>query len=841
MSPNRLPETADSKCPTPQSGWHRFVAKRFGILMACSLLAWPLAAEIPQLDSMITNAMLLDSYPRLAFLTFTNVIAIFFAMSILRLLNHRNPGHGIFQAAIGDGAAPWGKRRLRCVTLIAVATPLLLSLQFDSEFEAPDYPMLKQVPVPFYCLACIAVSAAAAVAFLMGLGVVKSYLFGSQSNSANYFPFEAIDAKGFSILTRAVDWTASKLRWIGFEAADIQLALYLLMLAMGHKLLLPWIEGDEYLLSSAPSAVVLLLWLLGMTCSGAAYVLDRTKIPVTLSIIAILTVLFAFSGSTRPFRSSPTSVAMNQALETGDASDADLQWAAIKNRMQRLGDLHSNPKGKTLVIVTCPGGGIHAAAWSACVLDQLSKEYVEFKDSVCVISGVSGGSVGTLMFVGNEYEDELLERKVFKTAFPSNEEVVAKLKATSPALELATRSSLEAIAFGTTVDDLYGMVGLSSTDRGERLERHFAGRLAPGLQGKTLRDWGARATEGSVPIVVFNATDAASGRRVLFDSIPTPVRKSTIGLKARPLNYRELLGGEQSSQDVLPTTAARISASFPYISPFTNPDQPSPLGRTVALCDGGYVDNEGIVTAVTWIEYLLRYKFDELNSKESDGRSTFDRILLLRIEPALSRENEVGSEGGNPLAYFRWLVGPVETMMNVRSTSQVERGHLEADLAQIYFDLQGKATTSEEFATLKTAALAQQNERQRNTPILRKLEAAQKARQDWSEGLKDFETRFKGSERSWKSNMQKTPSQKDLSDETDSHATDLKSLVIVESIPFFDSNQVIPLNWKLSKREKLGYLYSWDRTDDINETLRPTLDRYFTRCDQGTGPQSSNP
>jgi hypothetical protein len=315
------------------------------------------------------------------------------------------------------------------------------------------------------------------------------------------------------------------------------------------------------------------------------------------------------------------------------------------------------------------------------------------------------------------------------------------------------------------------------------------------------------------------------------------------------LNYRELLGGDPSSQDVLPATAARISASFPYISPFTKPAQPTPLGRAVALCDGGYVDNEGIVTAVTWIEYLLRHRFDELNSKEKsgDGNSgggsekrdhTFDRILLLRIEPALSRENEMGPGGFDPMNYLRWLVGPVEAMMNVRSTSQVERGHLEADLTQFYFDLSGASLSEEKFAPQKSVASAQQDESQTSLSIPRNLKEAQTARQKWNEELKDFETEFKAKVKTGEIKTKQSPSEREPLVYRRRTSSDVNSIVIVESVPFYDAYQVIPLNWKLSKIEKLGYLYSWKQ---ISGPLRCTLDRYFTRREPNAELQLLNP
>ncbi len=54
---------------------------------------------------------------------------------------------------------------------------------------------------------------------------------------------------------------------------------------------------------------------------------------------------------------------MNAALPLEDQS-----WNAIAARMNRISP---SPKKKTVVLVTCPGGGIHAAAWSTFILEDL--------------------------------------------------------------------------------------------------------------------------------------------------------------------------------------------------------------------------------------------------------------------------------------------------------------------------------------------------------------------------------------------------------------------------------------------------------------------------------------
>ena len=823
----------------------RWIKKRYGLLLLFSLMFWPFLGLIPQLESLVVNGLLLDKYRQLAYLTITNVVAFFFAVSILRVLGARNPGGKTTERLFGDGEAPWGWNRILLVALMAMIAPLFLAFRFGSEFP------YKIQTHCFKTVSTVVVSSAIGVSVLWIVGSMKCLLFGSHKESSNYFPFESRSSVGLPLLKAPLRTLEQNLKRLGFTNTDVQFLLYLLILAAFHRQIAIHLENESYWFSSAPSMLVLLLWLLFMVLSGLANWLDRWRIPTLLVFVLSLTIVMSIRGSTRLLNTFPDNsensfisdilqirdrendlldnygdiTQRRQLIATETAALDDCAWQAITKRMEHL-DKFENKKGKTLVVVTCPGGGIHAAAWASCVLDQLSAEYTEFKDSICVISGVSGGSVGALLFVGSRFERELAKERIYGSAGPSTEEVHRDLKAKSPALELAARSALEPIAFGAAVDDLYGLVGFDGVGRGQRLEDSLHSRLSPGIQNMTLGQWGDRSVEGAIPIVIFNSTDAVTGRRILFDTIPTPQRESSVGLKARPINYRELLNVRNRKVDLRPATAARTSATFPYISPFTRPSCSNEIGDHVAICDGGYVDNEGIVTAVNWIEFLLR----RLASAQTK-KPTFNRILLLRIEPAPVEDRNEPGESGGVWGTIRWLVGPGEAMANVRSASQLERGNLETDLASRDPKLKPQedpvrnGKKQDHIANNSVGAPSQQ-------PIPMKIPAFYKRklpksaiRKDWEQMLDKFES----SEKSLSVPTKILP--KAVMDEGAQVSRD-KLPVIVETITFVEANQSIPLNWKLSNRQKLGYLLAWDICASEGTPLRQTLDRYFHRKDR---------
>jgi len=844
----------------------RNINKRFGIGMMLGLLFWPLIGFISSMEAIVRNALLLESYVQLGFLTSVNSIAIFFCFAIQRRLNERHPG-GWWQFAFGGSSKPWGKRLGVCAFCAAALTPATLAIWFGEDFSTSSFSHF------FWSLATISIALAATWVGLLAVGLAKCKLFGSDASTKNYFPFESRDESGAGVIQNIIAKLKSLfanrfkgLKKFLFEVVeldtiDFQFFAYLLLLACLHWSSTYLLSESELWLTSAPSMVVMLIWIGGMSLAGIANVFDRFRLPIVIIGVLLLTIWQIQFGSTRDIKTLPD-VSKNQfvtrihevtkaendflasmddnrdriqliADETKELEDA--AWNAIVKRMNDVET--SGKKGKTLVVVTCPGGGIHAAAWSACVLDRISIEYPEFAKSICVISSVSGGSVGTLMFVSSRFQNALSGVRMTATPPPTTEEIHKEIRALSPALELAARSSLEPIAYGITADDLYGLITpwLSSSDRGQRLEDSLSLRLPKSQRDLTLGQWGDLANDGKIPIVIFNSTDAVTGRRVLFDSIPTPRRASSVGLSSRPYNYRELLRVNGiDAFDVTPATAARTSATFPYVSPFTKPENASRNGEAVALCDGGYVDNEGIVTAVNWIEFLLK---NRLKRYQTNEEPPFNRILLLRIAPSHNADRNVTPNSNGPAGWFRWLSGPAETIVKVRSASQLERGNLESDLAELNLGLKKtEQTTLEEnirqallLGNQNTAAI-EQSKQQQKTIRHRKTQTAEENRKEWDLMVEELRNEVRSGETGRLQNPETS-----TENEPGQYAVPIESKtnydlpVVVLTVRFENSDQVIPLNWKLSKKQKYWYLLSWSRCAAKGTFLRNTLDDLFKR------------
>lgn len=802
----------------------RLVELRFPLLAIATLLFWaPIACFSSGLRPLAGNVLLVENVYQVASLAWINGLAIIFSIAMLRKLCH------IHRSAIDPNyrTRKWTVD-IYLVALLMSAVAPVIAVHYSHEQLA----LWRETGFGGVFLAEIAISVAG---FLLSLGttwflvVIMGALYGNVAGDQNFFPFEDRDQKALfreQALPHHSEW---------------KMVSYFVLLFICYALALPNVSSfnDGYLSISA--YVVILTWMLAMILSGMSAFLDRTRIPIVALLILLVVALRVASDRANYLPAAPllqpsslTSAVHKlvkaeqlQQNETGEPDPdvareveqakqelEDLAWRAVRARMLRKRN-SARPEGKkVLTVITCPGGGIHAAAWSAYVLEQLDRRYADFSDSIVVISGVSGGSVGTVFFANSRYSSD--------TSQPLD----------GHPWRLASKSSLEAIGQAVVFHDLPSalfppirqqLLPLPGIDRGIGLENSWKERLDAVRKDSSLEAWGTLAVEGEMPIIVLNAMDAVSGRRVLFGSVPTPRRRSLDGRTGRPWDYRELIRDPKTDLHV--ATAARASASFPYVSPFTRPEQSSNLGMTVALGDGGYSDNEGIVTAIDWLDFIAQRALLE-RQQNNVAERLFDRVLLLRIQPGSDADApppDSESQLVKIQSQFRWLSGPLEALASMRTTSQVERGQLEVDLAvsppaQYWLeesaagddpaappDAEVRATSPKR----SSARPSIQSELDRgNIAIQRSIQSQAKSREALLERQiellqQDIEPPAPPAVPALKSVMQELTTQQPDDDEPP---------LLICTIPFVapEPDADVPLNWKLSPRQLTWYRLAWD-------------------------------
>jgi hypothetical protein len=421
----------------------------------------------------------------------------------------------------------------------------------------------------------------------------------------------------------------------GHEMAAIALGVFLFLYVVVGAFFSPSWSTPEH----QPAAMFFLLFLLTMFTwffSGAAFFLDRTRLPVFTTLLAV-SLLTGFVGTDHEFSVKET--ATRDAGRLGP-SEVVRSWESGKRRKN----------SKTVTIVATAGGGIRAAAWTAEVMTRLQEHCSRLSSSVLLVSSVSGGSVGS-MFVVGPYSSE-------NGDYPVQDAELQAIRFN------ASRSSLSAVGWGLAYPDLARTVPIAGSlikqtvDRGWSLENAWATAWRDAHQeAPFMSRWREDVRNGTRPAVIFNATVSESGERFLVASTDTDSKGSKQFFDLFP------------QADIRVATAARLSATFPYVSPLARPSAGS-LTNAYHVGDGGYYDNSGLLSAVEW----LRDAADAIQ----------DRQVLLVLIDAKPDDPKTGSSW----PWQKQLVGPLETLLHVRSSSQQLRDSIELKMAVDYLAAQ---------------------------------------------------------------------------------------------------------------------------------------------------------
>lgn len=413
--------------------------------------------------------------------------------------------------------------------------------------------------------------------------------------------------------------------------------VFLIVYAVAGFITSPWLTS---LRTPSLAAVLFLLTMLNWGLSGLAFFLDRYRIPALVSIAILLGVAsVVFPRSDSYYFIYPKA---EEAASTPQS-------------------LISARDGAKVILVAANGGGIQASAWTARVLTGVEEACRNggdcggrsFARSVRLISAVSGGSVGAMYFANAYQHDGNL---------PPDQHALEEV------VRLAARSSLDGVAWGLVYPDFLraALPFLSEvpffwrTDRGRALEFEWQRGVA-GLNERKLSEWRRDTMMGKRPGVVFNATVVDSGRPLLFSTIDHDQNLSVA------MTFNELY----KNYDAPVTSAVRLSATFPYVTPAARAhrDGESDLSQAeYHVVDGGYYDNYGMATLVEWLDKELQKS--EVNVAE---------LMVIRIH---SMPVGLDRQPGGSRGFFYQTEAPLLTLNDVRGAGQLSHSKVEFDLLQ---------------------------------------------------------------------------------------------------------------------------------------------------------------
>jgi hypothetical protein len=290
---------------------------------------------------------------------------------------------------------------------------------------------------------------------------------------------------------------------------------------------------------------------------------------------------------------------------------ASTEPGEIKPRYQRINEMREKCKREMkgycqypVYIVSAQGGGIYAAYHTARVLQVITRKIPQFSSNLFAISSVSGGSLGSAIFV-NSLSCKPDERKdVIDKFFDKPRDPLAMIVAS--------------MLFGDLVQRFY-LFPVPAWDRSLGLELAFEPNNAKqngncinlnqpfyesqGVEGPVVDDvkrdqqdppprqpGQPRQNETNhKPFLVLNTTEVDNGRRYLISPFRIQPKYSDADFHEPWPNAPE----QMHVMDMRYSTAAGLSARFPLVSPYGFfPEQ-----KTRRFIDGGLYDNSGAVTA----------------------------------------------------------------------------------------------------------------------------------------------------------------------------------------------------------------------------------------------------
>jgi hypothetical protein len=372
-----------------------------------------------------------------------------------------------------------------------------------------------------------------------------------------------------------------------------------------------------------------------------------------------------------------------------------------------------------LVVVCTSGGAIRAAYWTATVLDRLEAEVGrkgpsdegDFHKHVRVITGASGGMVGASYYV------TWLRNLLGDPPAPGAKALPGRdWERGIPIFSLGPVARSIALwdPLSTTFRRFENHLGFYS-DRGRVLEGDW---LALRYPASDLRE---RERQGEIPSLIFSPMTVEDGRRLLIsnldlttlyepsrppkDADPPPPLSSVRRLPANSgsvipsregpssLDRVSISGIEffkifpTAENNILLATAARMNASFPYVSPAVDLPSDPPL----RVVDAGYYDNYGVDVAAAWI-FANRFWIEANTSG----------VLVVQIRDGLSEVDRVSYPAADDGLYARLLRGlqfffsPIDGVFRARYSSSSFRNDALIAALSDYFS---QRTRKREFFT----------------------------------------------------------------------------------------------------------------------------------------------
>ena len=279
-----------------------------------------------------------------------------------------------------------------------------------------------------------------------------------------------------------------------------------------------------------------------------------------------------------------------------------------------------------LVLINTSGGGLRSSLWTFEVM-QFADNILdgELMNHTFLITGASGGMVGA------GYIRELFYRKRLNKKFDFYNKRYR---------DNIARDILNPIAFSIAVNDLFlRFQTFKDGDYTYKMDRGFA--FETGLNDNTenvfktrrLQDYYLPEKNAEIPLMILTPTILNDGRKMYVSTQPISFitrRETNSNVDYNPniegIEFSRFFA-KQNAKNLLFSSALRMSATFPYITPVIS----MPSVPIVELMDAGARDNYGVQTSMKFL-----YTFRDWISSNTSGVVIIqirDRFKEFQIDP----------------------------------------------------------------------------------------------------------------------------------------------------------------------------------------------------------------
>lgn len=347
-----------------------------------------------------------------------------------------------------------------------------------------------------------------------------------------------------------------------------------------------------------------------------------------------------YQGPPAPYEQPVIAAMANDTVQA--YADAEAMLPALRAWSARNEQLPHPAGGKPkLVIVNTSGGGSRAMLWTFRSL-QVADSLVGggLMDRTALITGSSGGLIGAAYFRS-----------------------LVQARRTDPQVDLSdpkhvdqmSSDILNPLGFSFVTNDMflrYRKVKDGdrsyTLDRGHAFERRLA-ELTEDRLDVRLADLRGPEQRGDIPMLVVSPVSTNDGRRVVISALPAayltniaPTHQVHASSQPEAIEFSKLFA-DQGADRLKLSSALRMSATFPYITPVvTLPSEPP-----MRVMDAGLRDNYGYRTTLMFL-----YTFRDWIAENTSG------VVMLQMRDK-QKELQVKPVGGSMIGRLFDPVGSV--------------------------------------------------------------------------------------------------------------------------------------------------------------------------------------